>query len=187
MDIILASRSPRRKKLLKSLGLKFRIIPSKIKERLPQTTKHPKKLAAKIALLKAKDVAKRIGSGLVIGADTIVVLNKKVIGKPKNYTDARRILNMLSGATQYVITGIAVIDVRTKKIKTAAVSSKVKMKKMTPQQVSTFARKHMDKAGAYAVQEKGDLFIEEIEGSFSNVVGLPVEKLKQILSDFKIS
>lgn len=184
MKIILASSSPRRKALLKKLGLKFQIIPSKIKERLPKTSKNPKELAAKIALLKAKEVAKKIKSGIIIGADTIVVLNKRIIGKPKDYKDALRILSILSGTTQYVITGIAIIDAQTKKTKIAAVSTKVKMKKMTPEQISYFAKKHIDKAGAYAVQEKGDLFIEQIEGSFSNVVGLPVEKLKQILKKF---
>ena len=180
MRVILASASPRRKELFKRLGVPFEVLPSRIKETLPKYSDNPKNLAKKIALLKAKAVAKKIKGGLVVGADTIVVLNKKIIGKPKNLTDAKQILSQLSGSTHYVITGIAIIDTARNKTRTCAVSTKVKMKKMTQKQIGYFAKKHLDKAGAYAVQEEGDEFIQDLEGSFSNVVGLPLEKLQKI-------
>ena len=180
--IILASRSPRRKKLLKQLGIKFRVIPSNIKEALPKTTRFPKKLAKALALKKAIDVAKKAKQGLVIGADTLVVCKGGVVGKPKSYKDAIRILKTLSNTRHCVITGVALVNAKTKKKTTFAQLSRVTMKKMTPAQISYFAKKHLDKAGAYAVQENGDEFIEDIEGSFSNVVGLPIEKLAKLLS-----
>ena len=181
--IILASRSPRRKKLLKELGLKFKVIPSNIEEKLPKKTRSPKCLAKTLALKKALDVAGKLKEGLVIGADTIVVCRGEIIGKPKNYEDATRILQKLSSSRHCVITGVALVDAKTKRKTTFAESSRVKMKKMTPVQISYFAKKHLDKAGAYAVQENGDEFIEDIEGSFSNVVGLPIEKLAKLLKE----
>jgi len=194
MQVILASASPRRRQLFKKLGLPFKVVPSRVREKLPKTTKNPKKLVQKLALLKARAVANPasaysdtnlsrggVKDALIIAADTIVVLKDKVIGKPKNLPHAKEILRQLSGETQYVITGIAIINTSTNKVRTAAVSTKVKMKKMTQKQIDCFAKKHLDKAGAYAVQEKGDEFIESIEGSFSNVVGLPLEKLKSLL------
>ncbi|MFH1406875.1 MAG: Maf family protein [Candidatus Omnitrophota bacterium] len=157
-------------------------MPSNIKEHLPQKTRSPKRLAKNLALKKALDVAGKLKSGLVIGADTIVVCKNEIIGKPKNYEDAKRILRKLSSSRHYVITGVALVNAKTKKKITFAEQTKVKMKKMTPGQISYFAKKHLDKAGAYALQEQGDEFIESIEGSFSNVVGLPVEKLKWFLN-----
>ena len=220
MQVILASASLRRKQLFRRLGIPFKTIPSRVKEKLPKYSKNPKKLAIKLAFQKSIEVAKNQDDALVIGADTIVVLENqflapearssseidterprssgalkghvlrprmyKVIGKPKNLTHAKQILRELSGSTQYVITGLAIINTAHNKTLTSAVSTKVKMKKMSERQINHFAKKHLDKAGAYAAQENGDEFIKSIEGSFSNVVGFPLERLQKLLKKFKL-
>ena len=179
--LILASKSPRRRQILKSLGLKFRVVPGNIREKLGN--RFSKKRLEQIALAKTESVARRFKKGIVVGADTVVVLKGKVYGKPKNITDAKRILRDLSGTTQYVWTAVAVLDIQSGKAMVRAVKSKVKMKKLTPAQIELLANKNLDKAGAYAVQED-DRFIESIEGSFTNVVGFPVETLKEMLKKY---
>lgn len=181
--IILASRSPRRRRILKSLGLKFKIVPSKIWEEIG--TRFSKKRLKQIALAKVESVSKKFKRGIVIGADTVVVLKGRVYGKPKNIRDAKKILKDLSGTTQYVWTAIAIKDIQSNRTIVQAVKSKVKMKKLEPAEIEMLASKNLDKAGAYAVQED-DCFIENIEGSFTNVVGFPVEALKQMLTTFSI-
>jgi len=160
-----------------------------VQERLPKRlpagkagTRSPKRLAKRLALLKASDVGKRVKDGLIIAADTIVILRGEVIGKPKGYEDAKKILRRLSGSRHRVITGVALVNTKTKRAITFAESTWVKMKTMTPKQISYFAKKHQDKAGAYAVQEEGDDFISDVEGSLSNVIGLPVERLGRVLT-----
>jgi len=181
--IILASKSPRRKKILKQLGLKFKVIPSNIKEKFGRF--FSRKTLKDIALAKAESVAGRLKSGLVIGADTVVVLNKKIYGKPRNVKDAKNILSELSGTTQYVWTAVAIVDAEHSRSIVKAIRSTVKMKKLTPAQINMLAKKNLDKAGAYAVQED-DRFIESIEGSFTNVVGFPVEVFKEMLKKMKV-
>lgn len=181
--LVLASRSPRRRQILKTLGLKFKVVPGNIEERIG--IKFSKKRLKQIALAKAKSVAKKFKKGIVIGADTVVVLKNKVYGKPKDIKDAKRILRELSGTTQYVWTAIAILDIETAKTVVRIVKSKVVMKKLTPAQTDFLANKNLDKAGAYAVQED-DRFIESVEGSFTNVVGFPVETLKQMLVNFGV-
>jgi septum formation protein len=183
VEIILASQSPRRKQILKQLGLKFKIIPSNVKEKFGRFFSRAR--LKNIALSKAEFVAGRLKSGLVIGADTVVVLNRKIYGKPRDIRDAKKILSELSGTTQCVWTAIAVLDAHSGRNIVKAVSSTVKMKKLTPIQINMLARKNLDKAGAYAVQED-DRFIESVEGSFTNVVGFPVELFKEMLKHFNI-
>lgn len=163
--------------------MKFRVVPSNIREKLGN--RFSKKCLEQIALSKAESVARRFKKGIVIGADTIVVLRGKVYGKPKNITDAKRILRDLSGTTQYVWTAVAVLDIQSGKAMVRVVKSRVRMKKLTPAQIEMLARKNLDKAGAYAVQED-DQFIESIEGSFTNVVGFPIEILQQMLKRFGV-
>lgn len=181
--IILASASPRRRTLLKRLGLKFRVMPSNIDEKIDLDIP-PVKLAIKLALEKAKTVADKIKEGIVIGADTIVVVRGKLIGKPTSYQDAKRILRLLSGTTHKVITAITIINSKTNKKLIDYETTTVKIRKIKKDEIERFARLHPDKAGSYAAQEDNDTLIEKVEGDFSNMVGLPVEKLKRMLRKF---
>ncbi|MCX5781628.1 MAG: Maf family protein [Elusimicrobia bacterium] len=182
--VILASVSPRRIALLKQWGLKFKIIPSHIKEHT--LLKKPSFIVKELALRKAESVAKKLKEGLVIGADTIVVLKGHIIGKPADELHSREILKKLNGSFHKVYTGIAVIDSKTNQKKVDYEVSRVKMRKLSDTEINKLAGKHMDKAGAYAVQEKDDAFVEKIFGDYYNVVGLPYKKTKKLLKYFNI-
>lgn len=182
--IILASASPRRRKLLKEWGVKFRAVSSNITEKT--NFKNPARIVMDLARQKAASVAKKFKTGIVIGADTIVVLKGEIIGKPAGPADAARILSKLNGSYHRVYSGIAVIDAATGRLRAAFEVSRVKMRKLSADEVKKFSSKHLDKAGAYAVQEKGDAFVEKIEGDYFNVVGLPYARLKQTLAAFRI-
>jgi septum formation protein len=178
--IILASASPRREQLLREMGLVFTIKPSRLKEKVyPRLT--PAQLVKKLALLKALKVAKQIKRGIIIGADTIVVRCGEILGKPRNPKHAREILGKLSGSYHYVFTGLALIEQPGGKTLVAAEKTRVKMKKLSPADINYHAGRHLDKAGGYAVQEEKDAFVEQINGCYYNVVGLPVELLKKML------
>lgn len=180
-QMILASGSPRRKELLKKIVKKFKIITSGVDEAKIKALS-PISLAKKSALLKAKAVASKHKNSIVIGADTIVVLGKKILGKPKNSQEALKMLKSLSGTTHKVITGLTVIAPG-QKIITRAVVTKIKMKKVPFKYINEYVRSGnpLDKAGGYGIQEIEELFIKEIDGDYDNVVGLPVLCLKQIL------
>lgn len=182
VKLILASASPRRRDLLKNEGIKFKVVPSMVSE--DYRSKKPANIVKELALKKAVSVASRLKSGIVIGADTIVVLKGEIIGKPKDKADAARILGMLSGTYHKVYSGVAVVDAMSGKKIVDYEASRVKMRRLSRKEIARFAVKHLDKAGAYAVQEKGDAFVEKIEGDYFNVVGLPVRKLKCMLSKF---
>ena len=183
--IILASASPRRSELLGKLVRKFKVIPSKIRESAI-TARSPLAFAVKAALAKAEDVAGRNKNALVIGADTIVVLGKKIIGKPKSRKDAVRILRSLAGKTHLVITGLAVVDAGSGKKLTHYEVTRVKMKRVRDREILDYVKsgRPLDKAGAYGIQEIEDIFIEKITGDYDNVVGLPVRTLKELLRSF---
>jgi septum formation protein len=179
-EVVLASASVRRKSLLEGMGLKVKVIPADIDERNVGAG-NPEELVRKLALSKAEYVASRLDEGLVIGADTVVVLGNEVIGKPEDKVHASQILQKLSGTEHRVISGIAVCDVRSGVKLTDVDISSVKMRELSDEEVEEHSVLHLDKAGGYAVQEDGDNFIERVEGSFYNVVGLPVEKLRNML------
>lgn len=179
---ILASASPRRRQLLQEMGMKFRIIPSSIREKTaPGLT--PAQVVRRLALQKAADVARRFKSKkyVVIGADTIVVRRGEILGKPRDPKHARQILNKLSGSIHFVYTGVAVIDTWTGKKVVAYEKTRVKMKQLSAAEIMYHSGRHLDKAGAYAVQEEKDAFIEKIDGCYYNVVGLPIALLQQML------
>ena len=134
-----------------------------------------------LARRKALAVAKARPQDVVIGADTLVVCAGKILGKPKDAAHALRILSLLNGRWQRVYTGVAVCDQGGTRMVSTAVLSRVKARRLSPQQLAVFAGKHLDKAGAYAVQDKKDPFIERIEGPFDNVVGLPVAAVGDLL------
>jgi septum formation protein len=184
--VILASASPRRAELLKHILMNLEIRPSRVDEsKLKAAT--PEKFALKAATAKAKDVAKKQKNAVVIGADTIVVLGKKILGKPKDKKDAVRILKSLSGKVHLVITGLAVIDTETGKLLTHAETTQVKMKKLPLKEINAYVKtgSPLDKAGAYGIQEIEAMFVEGIEGDYDNVVGLPVSALLKLLRELR--
>ncbi|NQT29158.1 MAG: septum formation protein Maf [Candidatus Saganbacteria bacterium] len=180
--IILASASPRRAKLLKKIIKDFKIIPSRVNE-AKITAKTPEAFCVKAAIAKASDVARKQKKAIVIGADTIVVLGKKILGKPKSRKAAIAMLKSLSGRTHKVITGIAVVDSETFKKAADYVVTKVKMKKVAEAKILDYVKsgRPMDKAGSYGIQEIEGDFIDTVSGDYDNVVGLPVRQLKSLI------
>jgi septum formation protein len=181
-QIILASVSPRREQLLREMGLRFTVVqPDNVEEVFSGAV--PEVLAVQNAQRKARAVAERHRAALVIGADTVVVLNGKLFGKPRDLAEAGRILSELAGRQHDVFTGVCLVH-RTQNVEvTFCDCTKVWMKPLTYEGIRAYHGKinPLDKAGAYAAQEHGDTIIERIDGSFSNVMGLPVERLRVIL------
>jgi len=184
MRIILASNSPRRKELLMQLGVKFEIIPSNFEEQVFDLA--PSKLVEHFAYMKAKDVAQSVqNDALVIGSDTIVCLNE-IMGKPKHREDAFNMLRKLSGKQHHVLTGLSIFNTATGESMTGHECTVVKMKELSNAEITAYINtgEPMDKAGAYAIQGMGSLFIEGIEGDYFNVVGLPLFRLGKMLEHF---
>ncbi|MDP3142751.1 MAG: Maf and M48 domain-containing protein [Candidatus Omnitrophota bacterium] len=180
--IILASASIQRKKILHSLGVKFKVMPSRAREKR-RITSSCARLTIENALAKAREVSKRVKSGTVIAADTVVFCGNKIIGKPKNLTAAKRMLKELSETPQWVYTGLAVIDVGRNKTITGYEKTKVYIERLSDFEIDNYFRKvsPLNKAGGFDIQGPGSIFIKRIEGCFYNVVGLPVAKLQQLL------
>ena len=178
--IILASASPRRKELLEIAGAEFEIIVADVDETVPEGTK-PEDAAVMTAEKKAVAVAKNHKDSIVIGADTIVVADGKILGKPADKTDACRMLSMLSGVEHKVITGVCLA--RGDKKITFAQISKVKFYDLTAEEINAYVEtgEPMDKAGAYGIQGRGCVLVEKIEGDYFNIVGLPVAKVMKEL------
>lgn len=183
--LILASASPRRADLLRLLQPEFDIVPSDAAEVMDEQLS-PLELCQLNAHRKARAVAKKIPDALVIGADTLVFLDGEVMGKPRDLAEARGMLGRLQGRTHQVVTGVSLIHLRDHRERMFAVSTDVTFRTLDEKQITEYLSKTnpLDKAGAYAIQEHGDLIVSEIFGSFSNVVGLPVERLKSELSDW---
>lgn len=177
--LVLASGSPQRRRLLKSLRRRFVVAPSNVHERSRQ--KNPRRLVLELALRKARSVARKYPEALVLGADTIVVCRGKILLKPRDKADSRRILELLNGRWQRVYTGVAVVQDGGRRSFHEAVLSRVKARRLSAAQLERLAGKHMDKAGAYAVQDKDDPFIEQIIGELDNVVGLPMKAVRRLL------
>lgn len=185
--IYLASDSKARKKLLNILGLKFKVLPSRIEDEHMSGSSFAE-IVKKNAFLKAQDVANRVKSGVVIAADTIVVQENKIFGKPKDLIDARKMLKKLSSKPQWLYTGIAVIDVDNGKIKIAHEKTKIFMDKLSDNQINNYFSQvsPLDKAGSFDIQGKGAFFIRRIEGCFYNVVGLPLRRLYLMLKELGV-
>jgi len=189
-NIILASASPRRKELLEMLfrnfGLKFSVRPAQIEELLPEKSDMPQKIVSEFARQKALSSGKKY-KGIIIGADTIVVLNKRILGKPQSDNDARNMLKMLSGKTHKVYTGVSIINSITKKNHTFFEETKVTFRKISIKEIDFYVGTGaaLDKAGAYGIQDDlGSTFVSKIEGDYFNVVGLPVLKTYLGLKNF---
>lgn len=178
--LILASASPRRQELLQQIGCDFRVFVSHAEE-LSESGVSPEKMATENARRKAEDVASRDTTGLpVLGADTVVAVDATILGKPKDEEDAARMLRLLSGRRHFVYTGVALVYHGA--TYTSVVQTTVWMDKMSDEEISAYIAtgEPMDKAGAYAVQGIAAKFIPKIEGSFSNVVGLPLHEVKNL-------
>ena len=187
VPIILASASPRRKQLLAQAGYEFKIVSPGIDESAYLADSvSPRKYAERLALAKAKDVAVRFPDCLVIGADTIVDFNGQIIGKPADDKDAEQIIKKLFSKPHKVISGIAIVRVADGTEVVESDTTTVFPKKMTAEQLAEHIKGQSwrDKAGAYAIQEEGDEFVERIEGSLTNVMGLPMELLQRLLKRF---
>ena len=173
--IILASASPRRAELLKQIGVEFELAISNIEER-PRPDEAPPDYITRIARAKVIAVARQRDTGLVIGADTVVVLDGRLIGKPEDETDAQNLLRQLSGRWHAVMTGVALYDVQTKHEVADYDKTLVKFAQLTDREIEWYVEtgEPMDKAGAYGIQGLGGLFVDEIAGNYYNVVGLPI-------------
>jgi len=180
--LILASRSKARQDLLKQIGLRFRVEAPRVRERRGLSGR-TSRLVCQNAVKKAKAVAARHHSGVVIAADTVVRVGRTIIGKPKNIRDAVRTLLLLSRKPQWVYTGVAVIDIDRHKTLTAYDRTKVFMCPLSDQQALNYFKKisPLDKAGSFDIQGLGSVFIDRVEGCFYNVVGLPLAKLARLL------
>lgn len=177
--IILASGSPRRQNFFREMRLDFLAVPSGADERTSLT--RPSALVKNLALKKARDVASRYPDSPVVGSDTIVVCKGEILGKPKDSADAMRILRLENASWQKVYTGVAVVW-KSKNMELVDYEvSACKARRLTDAELARLSAKHHDKAGAYAVQDKDDPFIEKIVGNFDNVMGLPCRRLAGML------
>ena len=180
--IVLASASPRRANLLKQIGLEFQICPSRVDESAITDTS-PDSAVQELALTKAKAVAGNHMNGLVIGADTVVVINRRVIGKPEHAAHAVEILTQLSGVCHEVMTGVALVDLERRREVVWQEKTVVQFRKLHRREILTYVNsgEAVDKAGAYGVQGRAAAFVERIEGCYFNVVGLPLASLVERL------
>jgi len=186
--IYLASGSAARKKLLRFFGFKFKVIPSNIRETARGQKSNYARLVQDNALRKAREVARKVRSGVIIAADTISVQDNRIFGKPKSIPEARRMLKKLSRSPQWVYSGIAVIDKNKNKTRTAYEKTKVYMDELNDRDIDSYFSRvsPLDKAGAFDIQGKGAFFIRRIEGCFYNVVGLPLRSLFKVLKDLGV-
>ena len=184
MEIILASKSPRRREILENTKVRFSIEESQIDEVI-KLNELPKETVMRLAYEKALDVANRNRNSLVIGADTIVVINDTILGKPKDDIEAFSMLKLLSGKTHYVITGFALINLSLDKKIIDCQVSQVTFKELSEQCIKDYlqTKESLDKAGAYGIQGYRGLLVENIQGDYFNIVGLPISKISDCLKD----
>lgn len=179
---ILASASPRRRELLRGLGLKFLLDPSGIAEPQRNPREPAARYAVRVASLKAREVSQRHASGLVLGADTIVVLGNRILGKPESLAEARRMLRQLSGRWHEVITGLCVLECAGNRLHTTFSRTRVRFRRITPAEIDWYLKtgEYADKAGAYGIQGGASLFIDRIEGCYFNIVGFPISAFERL-------
>jgi septum formation protein len=180
--IVLASASPRRVELLSSAGIEFEVIPGDVSEEI-LTGETPEDYVERLARAKAEDVARKTGGRFFIGADTIVLCDGEIMGKPEDSADAERMLNKLSGIPHEVITGFAVYDKERDGVIADTVRTRVYFKQLRDEEIRAYIATGcpFDKAGAYAIQGGAAHMVEKIEGSYTNVVGLPLCEVVETL------
>ena len=191
-EIILASKSPRRIQILKMIGLDFDIAPSKLDEKI-KINLTGKSFAKYWSKEKAKLISNQYPDSLVIGADTIVICNNQILGKPKDKNDSRNMIKMLSGNIHEVITGVTLICKNKQISKTFSESTKVVVRKIRNDQIDFYINNYntADKAGSYGIQEWFSIWIKKIDGCYYNVMGLPISKFYnrylKLISDIMIN
>ncbi|MFZ5647050.1 MAG: Maf family protein [Bacillota bacterium] len=189
LPIYLASASPRRRELMEQLGLKFSVVVSNIDENIGAGENIPPgMMVEELSLRKAGEVAGELSRGLVIGSDTVVVWRDRIMGKPRDRRDAVDMLACLQGDHHYVFSGLAVIDAGTGKTHVSHEKTRVFFRPAGMDEIEKYVDtgEPMDKAGAYAIQGLGSVFVKGIEGCYSTVVGLPLARLAAVLKDFGV-
>ena len=187
-QIILASSSPRRKQILSKVTDNFLVDSSKYEE-VRGTITDPHSLVKIHAEGKARDVSKKYKDALIIGADSVVYLENKILEKPESADHAKEMLRKLSGKKHEVVTGFCILDTKTGKFVTKSTTTSVYFKPLTEEEIDWYVStgEPLDKAGAYALQEKGAVFIEKTEGDFYGAVGLPLFQLMKDLKSFDVT
>jgi septum formation protein len=188
LDLILASASPRRRDLLAGLRARFHVVPSDVSEKLLEG-ETPAAHVSRLALAKAMDVSKRIVDVWVLGADTIVLIDGQILGKPSDQDEARSMLAMLAGRTHKVFTGYAIVHARFPELRRVRyVTSEVHIRELSAGEIADYVDtgEPMDKAGAYAIQGIGSGIVETVSGSYTNVVGLPLCEVARDLKELGI-
>lgn len=184
MTIILASQSPRRKELLQRILPEFKIVPAEIDEKVSESDT-PVEYVQKMAREKAQQVAKNHPNDLVIGCDTIVTLDNKILGKPASREDGFNMLTELSGKTHAVYTSIVLL--KNNQELATTVPAKVEFYELSDQEINSYLEtdEYIDKAGAYGIQGQGALFVKQIEGDYYSIMGLPIGTLYRMLQEFQ--
>ena len=180
--IILASKSPRRAEILSMIGVNFKVVPSKIKEEInPKIGQN--EIAINISKTKAETISYKYPKDIIIGADTIVVLNEEIFGKPKNKNESKKMLKALSGNSHKVITGVTIMNKKLRILKTFSEVTEVFVQKIPTKQIEFYVNNYntLDKAGSYGIQDWFSVWIKRINGCYYNVMGLPVSKLYRYL------
>jgi len=187
-QIILASTSPRRREILEKTRIKFKVVASDYEEDM-NLKLNPKELAKELSCGKARAVIKKYKNAIIIGADTFVVLNNKLLGKPHTTEEAKKMLRKVSGKTLSIISGLTVIDSSNGKKISKATETKVYIKKLTTSEIDDYvaSKEPLDKAGAFAIQDLGSTFIKRIEGDYLNAIGLSLYELAKVLNKFNVN
>ncbi len=184
--LVLASASERRQRLFRALGIPFEIVPADVDE-TPRPGEPADLCALRLARAKADAVARGRDRGTIVGADTLVALGSRVIGKPRDAEDARAILRALSGTRHEVVTGVAVRRLGAARAASGAAVTRLTLRRIPEDEIDSYVEsgEAMGKAGAYAVQETADRFVEAIDGDFDNVVGLPMRLVRTLLAEVR--
>jgi septum formation protein len=185
--IILASASPRRQELLEKVGLKFEVEPGNYEEDIKSGVE-PHEIARRISLGKAEAVARNHKDAIIIAADTFIVFEGRILGKPHTETESRKMLETLNGKSHLVITGFTIMDTGNYKTLSKSIETRVYIRKLTSAEIKAYvqSKEPLDKAGAYAIQGLGSVIVERIEGDYYNVMGLPLSALAEALAKFGI-
>lgn len=190
--VTLASASPRRAELMQLLGVEFQVVPSMVDEAsLGLPLAHPEAYVRALAMMKAEEVAERVRDGIILGADTVVVLDDEILNKPEDITEAAQMLNRLRGRVHQVFTGVALVRSEGGILSEQSedhVETDVRMRSFSDVTLHAYldTGEPMDKAGAYGIQGRGALLVDGIVGDYFNVVGLPVGRVAEMLEEFGV-
>lgn len=186
MEIILASNSPRRKELLELAKIPYQVMPANIEESLKHNLSIIEQIED-IAYQKTKHIKEKINNKIILGADTVVLINNEILGKPHSKEDARRMIKLLSNKTHQVITGCAIYNNRTDEYIKFHEITEVTFYEITDEEIEIYIQNPSiyDKAGAYAIQEDAAVFVKSIKGDYYNIMGLPIAKVNKILKQIK--